>query len=138
IEIPVLNHFQTQGASGGATGILNVSFINDVQLTSSAFDSRYDNALASTFVIKQRNGNPNKFGGNIRISVRELATSFEGPLDKNTTFLASARRSYLQFLFQLLDLPIRPDYWDFQYKVNHKINNNTELNFIDLGAIDNF
>src|SRR5690606_5234472 len=37
IEIPVLNHFQTQGASGGATGILNVSFINDVQLTSSAF-----------------------------------------------------------------------------------------------------
>src|SRR5690606_31738181 len=54
IEIPVLNHFQTQGASGGATGILNVSFINDVQLTSSAFDSRYDNALASTFVIKQR------------------------------------------------------------------------------------
>lgn len=138
IEIPVLNHFQTQGASGGATGILNVSFINDVQLTSSAFDSRYDNALASTFVIKQRNGNPNKFGGNIRLSGSEFATTFEGPLGKNTTFLASARRSYLQFLFQLLDLPIRPDYWDFQYKVNHKIDNNTELNFIGLGAIDNF
>lgn len=138
IEIPVLNHFQTQGASGGATGILNVSFINDVQLTSSAFDSRYDNALASTFVIKQRNGNPNKFGGNIRLSGSELATTFEGPLGKNTTFLASARRSYLQFLFQLLDLPIRPDYWDFQYKINHKIDNKTELNFIGLGAIDNF
>src|SRR5690606_10993999 len=96
IEIPVLNHFQTQGASGGATGILNVSFINDVQLSSSAFDSRYDNALASTFVIKQRNGNPNKFGGNIRLSGSELASTFEGPLGKNTTFLASARRSYLQ------------------------------------------
>ncbi len=138
IEIPVLNHFQTQGASGGATGILNVSFINDVQLSSSAFDSRYDNALASTIVIKQRNGNPNKLSGNIRLSGSELATTLEGPLSKNTTFLASARRSYLQFLFQLLDLPIRPDFWDFQYKVNTKIDNKTEINFIGLGAIDNF
>src|SRR5690606_18987076 len=76
IEIPVLNHFQTQGASGGATGILNVSFIDDVQLTSSAFDSRYDNALASTIVIKQRNGNPNKLGGNIRLSGSEFAATF--------------------------------------------------------------
>lgn len=138
IEIPVLNHFQTQGASGGATGILNVSFINDVQLTSSAFDSRYDNALASTIVIKQRNGNPNKLGGNIRLSGSEFATTLEGPLSKKTTFMTSARRSYLQFLFQLLDLPIRPDYWDFQYKVNHKIDNKTELNFIGVGALDNF
>ncbi|PWH86726.1 TonB-dependent receptor [Brumimicrobium oceani] len=138
IEIPVLNHFQTQGASGGATGILNVSFIREVQLTSSAFDSRYDNALASTIVIKQRNGNPNKLSGNVRLSGSEAAITLEGPLGKNTTFLASARRSYLQFLFQLLDLPIRPDYWDFQYKINHKINAKTELNFIGIGAIDNF
>lgn len=138
IEIPVLNHFQTQGASGGATGILNVSFISDVQLTSSAFDSRYDNALASTFVIRQREGDPNGLGGNVRLSGSELAATFEGPLGKNTTFLASARRSYLQFLFQLLDLPIRPDYWDFQYKLHHKFNSKTELTLIGLGAIDNF
>ena len=138
IEIPVLNHFQTQGASGGATGILNVSFIKDVQLTSSAFDSRYDNALASTIVIQQRNGNPDKLSGNFRLSGSEAAATLEGPLGKNTTFMASARRSYLQFLFKLIDLPIRPDYWDFQYKINHKIDSKTELNFIGIGAIDNF
>ncbi|KMQ71906.1 TonB-dependent receptor [Chryseobacterium koreense] len=138
IEIPVLNHFQTQGASGGATGILNVSFIQDVQLTSSAFNARYDNALASTIVIKQRNGNPDKLSGNLRLSGTEFAAMLEGPLGKKTTFMASARRSYLQFLFKLLDLPIRPDYYDFQYKVNHKINNKTELTFIGIGAIDNF
>ena len=138
IEIPVLNHFQTQGASGGATGILNVSFIQDVQLTSSAFNSKYDNALASTIVIKQRNGNPNKLNGNFRLSGSEFAAMLEGPLGKKTTFMASARRSYLQFLFKLLDLPIRPDYYDFQYKINSKINSKTEVTFIGLGAIDNF
>lgn len=138
IEIPVLNHFQTQGASGGATGILNVSFIQDVQLTSSAFDSKYGNALASTFVVKQRNGNPEKLAGNLRLSGTEFAAMLEGPLSKKTTFMASARRSYLQFLFKLLDLPIRPDYYDFQYKVNHQLDEKTELNFIGIGAIDNF
>lgn len=138
IEIPVLNHFQTQGASGGATGILNVSFIQDVQLTSSAFNSKYDNVLASTIVIKQRNGNPDNLSGNFRLSGTEFAVMLEGPLGNNTTFMASARRSYLHFLFKLLDLPIRPDYYDFQYKVNHKINNKTELTFVGIGAIDNF
>src|SRR5690606_23797146 len=59
IEIPVLNHFQTKGASGGATGILIVCCIGDVQLSSPAVDSRYGTALASTIVIKQRHGNPN-------------------------------------------------------------------------------
>lgn len=138
IEIPVLNHFQTQGASGGANGLLNVSFIDNVQLASSAFDSRYDNALASTFIIKQRNGNPNKLSGNIRLSGSEVAATFEGPLSDKTTFLASARRSYLKLLFQVLDLPIRPDYWDFQYKVHHKLNSKSELTLIGLGAIDHF
>ena len=27
IEVPVINHFQTQGSSGGPQGILNVSFM---------------------------------------------------------------------------------------------------------------
>lgn len=138
IEIPVLNHFQTQGASGGATGILNVSFIDDVQLTSSAFDARYDNALSSTIVIKQRQANPEKISGNIRLSASEVAATLEGPVNEKTTFMASARRSYLQYLFQALDLPIRPQYWDFQFKVTRKIDKKTTLNFIGIGAIDKF
>jgi len=138
IEIPVLNHFQTQGASGGATGILNVSFIDDVQLTSSAFDARYDNALSSTILIKQRQANPEKVSGNIRLSASEVAVTLEGPVNSKTTFMASARRSYLQYLFQALDLPIRPQYWDFQFKVTGKIDKKTTLNFIGIGAIDKF
>ena len=140
IEVPVINHFQTQGSSGGPQGILNVSFIEDVKLNSSAFDARYDNALSSVFQFKQKNGNQNNFQGNIRLSASELATTFEGPLSKNkkTTFLASARRSYLQLLFSLIDLPIRPNYWDFQTKITHQIDKKTTLSFIGIGAIDEF
>lgn len=138
IEIPVLNHFQTQGSSGGAQGILNVSFIESLKLTTSAFDPKYSNVLSSTFVINQRNGNPDRLSGNIRSSMTETAVTLEGPLSSKTTFLSSARKSYLGLLFKMVDLPIRPDFYDFQYKVNHKLNDKTTITAIGIGAIDKF
>lgn len=140
IEIPVINHFSTQGSAGGPQGILNVSFIDEVKLTTSAFDAKYDNALSSVFDFKQKRGNSEKLEGNIRMGATEFASTFDGPLSKNgkTTFLASARRSYLQYLFHVLDLPIRPNYWDFQYKITHQIDSKTTLTFLGVGAIDDF
>ncbi|MEO5601317.1 MAG: TonB-dependent receptor [Cyclobacteriaceae bacterium] len=138
IEIPVINHFTTQGSSGGPQGILNVSFIEDVTLSSSAFQARYDNPLSSVFQFTQREGNKERVQGNVRLSGTELATTFDGPISPKTTFLASARRSYLQLFFELIDLPIRPNYWDFQFKVTHKFNRKTSLAAIGFGAIDEF
>jgi outer membrane receptor for ferrienterochelin and colicin len=138
IETPVINHFTTQGSSGGPQGILNVSFIEEVKLSTSAFDARYDNALSSVFQFKQKTGNSNRLQGNIRLSGTEVAATFDGPLSKNTTFLASARRSYLEFLFKTLDLPIRPNYWDFQFKTTTRIGKKTTLSFLGIGAIDEF
>ena len=138
IEVPIINHFSTQGAGGGPQGILNVSFLEDVKLSTSAFDARYDNTLSSVFQFRQKNGNANHLQGNVRLSASELAVTLDGPLSKKTTFLASARRSYLQLLFKALDLPIRPNYWDFQFKTTTKINDKLTLNVLGVGAIDEF
>ncbi|UOQ97990.1 TonB-dependent receptor [Hymenobacter sp. 5317J-9] len=138
IEVPVINHFPTQGSAGGPAGILNVSFIEDVTLSSSAFQARYDNALSSVLQFRQRDGNSERIQGNLRTSGTEVAATLEGPLTKNTTFLASARRSYLQLLFKLIDLPIRPDFYDFQFKTTTKISEKTTLTSLGLGAIDHF
>ena len=141
VEIPVINHFTTQGAAGGPTGMLNVSFIEDATLATSAFNARYDNALSSVLQFRQRDGNPERLQGNVRIGASETALTLDGPLGKKngkTTFLASARRSYLQFLFEAIGLPIRPDYWDFQYKVTHKINEKTTFTALGVGALDEF
>jgi len=138
IEVPIINHFSTQGSGGGPQGILNVSFIQDVKLSTSAFDAKYDNALSSVFQFKQKNGNANKLQGNFRMSGTEVAATLDGPLSKRTTFLASVRRSYLEVLFKALDLPIRPNYWDYQFKTTTKINDKTTLTTIGLAAIDEF
>lgn len=141
VEVPSINHFATQGAAGGPVGMLNVSFLDRVTLHSSAFPAKYDNPLSGVLQFKQRTGNPEKFQGNLRLSASETALTTEGPLGKkngNTTFLASVRRSYLQFIFKQIGLPFLPDYWDYQYKITHKPNNNNEINIIGIGSIDNF
>ena len=48
------------------------------------------------------------------------------------------RRSYLQFLFSLLDLSFLPTYNDFQAKVKYRIDDKNQITFLGLGAIDNF
>ncbi|WP_340063172.1 TonB-dependent receptor [Ascidiimonas aurantiaca] len=144
MEIPNINHFSTQGSAGGPVGLLNVSFIEDVTLSTSAFGARYDNPLSGVLQFKQRNGNNRDFNGNFRLSASEAAVTLEGPLFKkgkeesNTSFMVSARRSYLQFLFELIGLPIRPDYWDYQYKITHKIDDYNEINVLGVGSIDDF
>ena len=144
VEIPNINHFSTQGSAGGPVGMLNVAFIREVTLSSSAFGAEYDNPLSGVLAFEQREGNDQKYSGNVRIGASEAGATFNGPLFKrgkersNTTLMVSARRSYLQFVFALVGLPIRPDYWDYQWKLNHKIDERNSLTFIGLGSIDDF
>jgi len=135
VEIPNLNHFATQGASGGPVGIINVDFIREVNFYSGAFPASRGNAMSSVLEFSQREANEKlKFRGTFGAS--DLALAIEGPLSKKTSFMASVRRSYLQLLFKAIGLPFLPTYNDFQFKVKTKINSKTELSFIGLGALD--
>lgn len=144
VEIPNINHFSTQGSGGGPVGLLNVSFIDNVTLASSAFGAQYDNPLSGVLQFEQREGNRRDFSTNLRVSASETAVTLNGPLFKGdkeeskTSFIASGRRSYLQYLFELIGLPIRPDYYDYQYKLTHKINAYNTINLLGVGSIDNF
>ncbi len=139
IEVPVINHFATQGSAGGPTGIINISFIDDVSLYTSAFPAKYDNPLSGVLQLKQRRANPDKVQHNVRLSATELAYTLDGPIKKDKlTFMASARRSYLQLLFSALQVPISPSYWDFQYKIDYKINNKLRFYTLGIGALDKF
>ena len=144
MEVPNINHFATQGSAGGPVGLLNVSFISDVTLSTSAFGAQYDNPLSGVLQFKQRDGNQSQLNTNLRVSATDAALTLEGPLFKKeqkeskTSFLLSVRRSYLQALFELIGLPIRPNYWDYQYKVSHQIGEYNDLYILGLGSIDDF
>lgn len=138
IEIPSINHFATQGSSGGPVGLINVNFIREVDLYTSAFPVEKANALSSVLDIKLKDGRSDKIGGIFQVGASEVGLTMEGPINEKTTFLASARRSYLQFLFSVLELPFLPTYNDFQFKIKHKFDTKNQLTLIGIGAIDQF
>jgi hypothetical protein len=145
VEIPNINHFATQGSAGGPVGLLNVSFFEGVTLNTSAFSAQYDNVLSGVLQFDQRSGNPRRYQGNVRVSASESALTVEGPLGKpkdglpsDNTFIASVRRSYLQLLFQAIGLPFLPDYWDYQYRAEFKLDRKNTIMVTGIGSIDDF
>lgn len=138
IEVPVINHFATQGSSGGPVGILNVNLIKSVDLIAGGFPSNRMNGLSSFFEIQLKEGRRDKMFTQLTVGASELTISNEGPLSTKTTYLLSARRSYLQGLFRVIGLPFLPTFNDFQFKTTTKINEKTELTLLGIGAIDQF
>lgn len=138
IEVPVINHFSTQGSSGGPVGLLNVNLIKNVDLIAGGFPANRMDALSSFFEIQLKEGNRESMQTQLTLGASELTLSNEGPIGEKTTYLVSARRSYLQGLFKVLGLPFLPTFNDFQVKTTTKLNDKTELTFIGVGAIDQF
>lgn len=138
IEVPNINHFATQGSSGGPVGLLNVNFIREVDFYSGAFPANRANGLSSVISFKQKDGNPDALITNFALGSSDAALTFDGPLGKKADFIFSARRSYLQFLFAALKLPFLPTYNDSQFKINYRINQKNKITFIGLGALDQF
>ena len=138
IRIPQINHFATQGASGGALGLVNVDFIRETEFFAGAFPVRYGDALSSVLSIENRPGSPEGVQGDFTLGATEAALTLDGPAGDNSNWLFSVRRSYLQFLFEALGLPIRPDYWDTQFRFESQISDRDRLVLVGIGALDNF
>ncbi len=138
IEVPNINHFATQGSSGGPVGMINVNFIREVDLYSGAFPANRGNSLSSIMEFKQIDGNTDRIASTFTIGSSDIGMTIDGPMGKKSTFVFSARRSYLQFLFKAIQLPFLPTYNDFQYKQSININNKNKITLIGLGAIDDF
>lgn len=136
IEIPNINHFSTQGASGGPVSIINADLIKEVNFYTAAFPSYSSDALSSVVSFKLADGTPEKYSFKGTLGASEASVSSDGPLGKKTTYAVSVRRSYLQFLFDLIGLPFLPTYNDALFKVKTQLSSTNELTFIGVGAID--
>jgi hypothetical protein len=148
IRIPQINHFATQGASGGALGLLNVDFIEETRFYTGGFPARYGDALSSMLAVENRDGSPESVAGDFTLGAVEAALTLDGPLptvagegasdEGASNWIFSVRRSYLQFLFQALGVPIRPSYWDAQTKITHDLDADDRLTVVGVGALDDF
>lgn len=138
VEIANINHFATQGSSGGPVGILNADFISGVNFYSGAFPATRGNALSGVFEFTQQDGNPDKLKYRGTLGASEISLTLDGPVGKKSTVIFSARRSYLSFLFNLIGLPFLPTFNDYQLKLKTRLSAKDELSVISIGALDQF
>lgn len=138
IEVPNINHFGTQGATGGPLSFINLDFVRETSFSTGGFPVLYGDRLSSVLRVDLRNGRSDRIGGKATISASQFGLDVEGPiLNENTTFVFSARRSYLDFIFKAAGFSFVPEYYDVLTKTDFKADNKNYFSFLFLSAFDN-
>ncbi|HAT47419.1 MAG TPA: ferric aerobactin receptor, partial [Flavobacteriales bacterium] len=138
IEIPNINHFATQGASGGPVGMINVDLVERVDFYAGAFPASRSNALSSVMEFRFKDPRSDQWTANAVLGTSDFGLTLEGPTGENSSLIASVRRSYLQLLFEVIGLPFLPIYNDYQYKWTWRPNDKNAVTLLGLGALDDF
>ena len=136
VEIPNINHFSTQGASGGPVGLIDADLIRSVKFYSGAFPAAKGNALSSVLDFSLRDGDMERNSLKATLGASEVSLSSNGHIGNKTSYLVSVRRSYLQALFKILGLPFLPAYTDASFKIKTRFDSHNELTLLGLGGID--
>ena len=137
IEVPNINHFGTQGASGGPIGMINVDFLNDVTFSAGGFPAKFGDRLSSIMDVKYRNGDKKEFNTKLDLGIAGAGIVLEGPVQtEKSSFLFSARRSYLDLILSSTGLTAVPNYSNFNLKATYELSDNHKLSLIGLAGID--
>lgn len=136
VEIPNVNHFSTQGASGGPVGLIDADLIRSVKFYSGAFPADKGNALSSVLDFSLRDGDMERNSLKATLGASEVSLSSNGHIGNKTSYLVSVRQSYLQALFKILGLPFLPAYTDASFKIKTRFDSHNELTLLGLGGID--
>ncbi len=137
IEIPNINHYPTQGSSGGPIGLLNVDFIQDVEFSSGGFSSAYGDRLSSVMELSFREGNRDELDGQLDMAFAGFGFTGEGPIANGQgSWLFSARRSFLDLLVDAIGTGVAPEYSDYQGKLVYDPTPNDKLTLLGVMGID--
>lgn len=137
LEVPNINHFGTQGATGGPLSLVNLDFVSGTSFSTGGFGARYGDKLSSVLALDLRSGRSDRLGGKGTVSASQFGLNLEGPLGRRGSFLVSARRSYLDLIFQAAGFSFVPEYWDYLAKLDYRLDRANSMSFTGIGAIDN-
>lgn len=134
IEVPNINHFGTQGSTGGPLSLINVDAVERASFSTGGLAPRYGDRTASVTAITLREGNRERLAGEFTISATGGFAVAEGPLGPDGSFYLSLRRSYLDLLFKAAGFGFIPAYTDAQLKVVQRAGPRNTFSFLAIGA----
>lgn len=136
-DIPVYhsNHLNSMLPSFNGDAIKSVGFYK------SLFPARFEGRLSSVTDVRLKDGNKTRHSQTFSWDMSAASLMLEGPIIKNKlSYMASARRSWLEFFDKLLANQNRRNYsyYDFNLKLAYDINSKTSLKFIAYNAINKY
>ncbi len=107
---------------GGMKSVFNSDIIENIELQTGGFPAKYGNALSSVFNVTTREGNRERFSGNVSLGFINMQGLLEGPVTSKGFFLIAGRRTYLDLVMKdSEEFPI-PYFWDGNFKFGYEPN----------------
>lgn len=135
IEVPNINHFGSQGSTGGPLSLINIQFVDETQFSAGGFGARYGDRTNSVTSLSLREGSRTP-GGELNLSATGYGAFIEGPMGERGSFLLGVRRSYLDLVFKAAGFGFIPAYTDLTFKATQRLNPRTTLSVLTVGALD--
>ena len=135
LEVPNINHFGSQGATGGPVSLLPIDLVRGAAFTSAPPSAAYGDRTSSATAITLREGNEERWAGQGNLSATGIGAIAEGPIG-NGSVLFGVRRSYLDLLFRALDFSFLPTYYDATLKATQRFGQRDQLTLLALGSRD--
>lgn len=134
IEVPNINHFGSQGSTGGPLSLINIRFVESASLSAGGFGARYGDRTSSATTLTLREGNRERIAGEVNVAASQVGAVLEGPLGKNGSFIANVRQSYLDLLFKAIGLSFIPSYTDATAKATWRPNARNSFSALTIAA----
>jgi len=134
IEVPNINHFGSQGSTGGPISLINIRFIESAALSAGGFGARYGDRASSATTLTLREGNRERLAGELNVAASQVGAVLEGPLGENASFFANVRQSYLDLLFKAIGLSFIPSYTDATVKAVWRPTARDAVSFLAVAA----
>lgn len=135
--VPNINHFGSQGATGGPLSFVNLDFVRETSFSTGGFSTLYGDKLSSVLTIDLREGRKDKLGGKGTISASQFGLNLEGPIGEKGNIIFSVRRSYLDFIFNAAGFNFVPQYYDALTKFTYNLDAKNKISYLFIGAFDN-
>jgi hypothetical protein len=134
VEVPNINHFGSQGSTGGPLSLINIRFVEQASLSAGGFGARFGDRTSSATSITLREGNRERVSGELNVAASQYGAVLEGPIGTRGSFLANVRQSYLDLLFKAIGASFIPKYTDATVKAVWRPSNRDAFSFLTIGA----
>lgn len=135
----------------GFTSVLNPEMVERLEFLPGAYSARYGRVNGGIIDAIPATGAPDYITGAVDIDIFDAGAVLRGPIGEKGSFAIGARRSYIDSLLPVvldevlplfdvdasrISLTTAPRSWDYEAIYEHKLDQNSRLRFLGLGAGD--